>query len=249
MVKNVDLGRSLSVPFGSAGAPCVAAIAGTFDSLTQIGGTEPLSDMFFLSSTRGTGGDIGNFHSAWGVAFRYWAACAMTGRPESHDRLAAFSQGPAAHIESGVGGFPAANGANRRHHHSSLGTAAAPPQDREITSISFVTGGFLTAQTLFNRGPAASRTTTISCFSKPRPEICLDAEPRLRQNLVGRRLCWSSAGLGVEEWNLGPKDQRTSVEGILPGIKRFVFSYFRPRTGGRPARMCARSRSFLGQDS
>jgi len=44
-----------------------------------------------------------------------------------------------------------------------------------------------------------------------------------------RRQNWPAAVLverrsGVEEWNLGPKDQR-QVSKDLPGIKRFVFAY------------------------
>jgi hypothetical protein len=49
----------------------------------------------------------------------------------------------------------------------------------------------------------------------------LDAELR-QQNWPNAVLV--ERGLGVEEWNLGPNDQR-QVSKELPGIKRFVFSY------------------------
>jgi hypothetical protein len=96
-------------------------------------------------------------------------------------------------------------------------SAQLPPPRRPGNNVYLVSdGGFYRAD-LVQSDPLL-RDNDLILFS--RGDV-LDAE-LMRQNwtaavLVERRL-------GVEEWNLGPKDQR-QVSKDLPGIKRFVFSY------------------------
>jgi len=95
--------------------------------------------------------------------------------------------------------------------------AQLPKARRPGNNVYFISdGGFLPRRFVAN-GPAASRRRSL-LFSRG---AVLDAELR-QQNwpkavLVERRF-------GVEEWNLGPNDQR-QVSTDLPGIKRFMFSY------------------------
>jgi hypothetical protein len=167
--------------------------------------------VFFIFD-QGHGWGYRYFHSAWGVV-PILAACAMTARPGSNDRLAAFAG--AAAILNLVLVVPVQmmqiNGIVTRH------SAQLPPPRRPGNNVYFVRdGGFYRAD-LIQSDPLL-RADDLILFSAG---DVLDAE-LVRQNwptavLVGR-------GVGVEEWNLGPKDQRQESKD-LPGIKRFVFSY------------------------
>jgi hypothetical protein len=167
--------------------------------------------LFFIFD-QGHGWGYRYFHSAWGVV-PILAACAMTKRPESNDRLAAFAG--AAAILNLVLVVPLQMAQIDRiiTRHS----AQLPPPRRPGNNVYFVRdGGFYRAD-LIQSDPLL-RADDLILFSAG---DVLDAE-LVRQN-------WPSAvlverGLGVEEWNLGPKDQR-QVSKDLPGIKRFVFSY------------------------
>jgi hypothetical protein len=167
--------------------------------------------VFFIFD-QGHGWGYRYFHSAWGVV-PILAACAMTGRPESNDRLTAFAG--AAAILNLVLVVPLQMAQIERlitRHSSQL-----PPPRRPGNNVYFVRdGGFYRAD-LIQSDPLL-RDNDLILFSGG---DVLDAE-LMRQN-------WPTAvpverGLGVEEWNLGPKDQR-QMSKDLPGIKRFVFSY------------------------
>jgi hypothetical protein len=166
--------------------------------------------VFFIFD-QGHGWGYRYFHSAWGVV-PILAACGMTGRPESNDRLAAFA-GAAAMLNL-VLVVPVQmmqiDSVIVRH-------SAQLPAPRPGNNVYFVRdGGFYRAD-LVQSDPLL-RDNDLILFSGG---DVLDAE-LMRQN-------WPTAvlverGLGVEEWNLGAKDQR-QMSRDLPGIKRFVFSY------------------------
>jgi hypothetical protein len=166
----------------------------------------------FFVFDQGHGWGYRYFHSAWGV-IPILAACAMTTRPESSGSLAAFA-GTAA-ILNLVLVVPVQmmqiDCIIARH------SAQLPPPRRPGNNVYFISdGGFYLAD-LVQMDPLL-RADDLFLFSRS-PE--LDAELR-HQN-------WPTAVLversfGVEEWNLGPNDQR-QVWTDLPGIKRFVFSY------------------------
>jgi hypothetical protein len=167
--------------------------------------------VFFIFD-QGHGWGFRYFHSAWGVV-PILAACAMNSRPQPNDRLAAFAG--AAAILNLVLVVPMQmmqiDGIITRH------SAQLPPPRRPGNNVYFVRdGGFYRAD-LIQSDPLLRADDLILFSGGP----AQDAELR-RQN-------WPTAvlverGLGVEEWNLGPKDQRQVSKG-LPGIKRFVFSY------------------------
>ena len=148
------------------------------------------------------------------------AACAMTGRPESNNRLAAFAG--AAAILNLVLVLPLQMAQIDRiiTRHS----AQLPPPRRPGNNVYFVRdGGFYRAD-LIQSDPLI-RADDLILFSAG---DVLDAELVLQN--------WPTAvlverGLGVEEWNLGPTDQR-QISKDLPGIKRFVFSYSGPAPAG-----------------
>jgi hypothetical protein len=166
----------------------------------------------FFVFDQGHGWGYRYFHSAWGVV-PILAACAMNAKPESNERLAAFAG--AAAILNLVLVVPLQmiqmDGIITRH------SAQLPPPRRPGNNVYFIRdGGFYLAD-LVQMDPLL-RADDLFFFSRG---PVLDAELR-RQNwptavLVERRF-------GVEEWNLGPDDQR-QVSKDLPGIKRFVFSY------------------------
>ncbi len=168
--------------------------------------------VFFIFD-QGHGWGYRYFHSAWGVV-PILAACAMTARPESNGRLAAFAG--AAAVLNLVLVVPVQMMQIERiiARHS----AQLPEPRRPGNNVYFVhaPGGFYVAD-LVQSDPLL-RAEDLILFSRG-PE--LDAELR-RQN-------WPMAvlierGFGVEEWNLGPKDQR-QISKELPGVKRFVFAY------------------------
>jgi hypothetical protein len=166
----------------------------------------------FVIFDQGHGWGYRYFQSAWGVV-PILAACAMTSRPQSNDRLAAFAG--AAAILNLVLVVPVQlmqmNGIITRH------SAQLPPPRKPGNNVYFVCdGGFYRAD-LVQSDPIL-RDNDLILFSGG---DVLDAE-LVRQN-------WPTAvlverALGVQEWNLGPKDQR-QMSKDLPGIKRFVFSY------------------------
>ncbi len=179
--------------------------------LTQSAVVTFVGYIFFIFD-QGHGWGYRYFHSAWGVV-PILAACAMTARPESSGRLAAFA-GAAAMLNL-VLVLPLQmmqmDGVIARH------SSQLPKPRRPGNNVYFVRdGGFYRAD-LVQSDPLL-RADDLILFSGG---DVLDAE-LVRQN-------WPTAvlverGLGVEEWNLGPKDQR-QVSKDLPGIKRFVFSY------------------------
>jgi hypothetical protein len=178
----------------------------------------------FVIFDQGHGWGYRYFHSAWGVV-PILAGCALTGRSESNGRLAAFAG--AAAMLSLLLVVPyqmmQIDGIITRH------SAQLPKPRRPGNDVYFIraSGGFYIAD-LVQMDPLLGAQDLI-LFSRG-PE--LDAELR-RQN-------WSSAvlverGYGVEEWNLGPKDQRRSPKDS-PGSKRFVFAYsdHAPAAGSGP---------------
>jgi hypothetical protein len=178
--------------------------------LTQSAVLTLVGYVFFIFD-QGHGWGYRYFHSAWGVV-PILAACAMTGRPESNDRLAAFA-GAAAILNLALVvplQMAQIDGIISRH-------SEQLPPPRPGNNVYFVLdGGFYRAD-LVQSDPLL-RNNDLILFSGG---DVLDAE-LVRQN-------WPTAvlverGLGVEEWNLGPQDQRR-ISKDLPGIKRFVFSY------------------------
>lgn len=179
--------------------------------LTQSAVLTLVGYVFFIFD-QGHGWGYRYFHSAWGVV-PILAACAMTARPESNDRLAAFAG--AAAILNLVLVVPVQmmqmDGIITRH------SAQLPPPRRPGNNLYFVRdGGFYRAD-LIQSDPLL-RADDLVLFSAG---DVLDAE-LVRQN-------WPTAvrvesRLGVEEWNLGPRDLR-QISKDLPGIKRFVFSH------------------------
>lgn len=179
--------------------------------LTQSAALSFVGYLFFILD-QGHGWGYRYFHSAWGVV-PILAACAMNSRPPSNDRLIAFAG--AAAVLNLVLVVPLQmmqiDDIITRH------SAQLPPPRRPGNDVYFVRDGGFYCADLVQSDPLL-RDNDLILFSHG---DVLDAE-LIRQNwpaavLVGR-------GLGVEEWNLGPKDQR-QVSMDLPGIKRFVFSY------------------------
>ena len=180
--------------------------------------------LFFVLD-QGHGWGYRYFHSAWGVV-PILAACAMTSRPRSNDRLAAFAG--AAAILNLVLVVPVQM--MQMHAIVARHSAQLPPPRRPGNNLYFVRdGGFYRAD-LVQSDPLL-RDRDLILFSGGN---VLDAE-LVRQN-------WPTAvlverGLGVEEWNLGRKDQRQTSKDF-PTIQRFVFSYSgqAPSSGGVDAR-------------
>jgi hypothetical protein len=167
----------------------------------------------FVIFEQGHGWGYRYFHSAWGVV-PILAGCAMTGRSESNGRFAAFAGAAAVlnllivvpwqlmHIDTVI----------TRH------SAQIPKPQRPGNNVYFISadGGFYLAD-LVQVDPLL-RAQDLLLFSRG-PE--LDGELR-RQN-------WPTAelvvrGFGVEEWNLGPRDQRRPSP-YAPGIDSFVIAY------------------------
>jgi hypothetical protein len=189
--------------------------------LTQSAVTTFVGYVFFIFD-QGHGWGYRYFQSAWGVV-PILAACAMTARPESNGRLAAFA-GAAAMLNL-VLVLPLQmmqiDGIIARH------SAQLPKPRRPGNNVYFIhDGGFYLAD-LVQMDPLL-RAADLKLFSRG---PVLDADLR-RQN-------WPTAvlverGFGVEEWNLGPKDQR-QASNELPGVKGFVFAYSGPvSAGGAP---------------
>jgi hypothetical protein len=164
----------------------------------------------FVIFDQGHGWGYRYFHSAWGVV-PILAGCAMTARPESNGRLAAFAGAAAMlnlflvvpyqmmQIESIIA----------RH------SAQLPKPRRPGNNVYFIrdSGGFYTGD-LVQMDPML-REPDLLLFSRG-PE--LDAELR-RQN-------WPAAVLverknGIEEWSIGPRGVAEESTGSGP----FVFAY------------------------
>jgi hypothetical protein len=168
--------------------------------------------VFFIFD-QGHGWGYRYFHSAWGVV-PILAACAMTVRPEPSGRLAAFA-GAAAMLNLllVVPVQMMQIDAIITSHSAQL-----PAPRRPGNNVYFIhaPGGFYLAD-LVQSDPLL-RADNLILFSRGAE---LDAELR-RQNWPMARLVGRS--LEVEEWNLGPQDQR-QLSKDLPGAKRFVFAY------------------------
>jgi hypothetical protein len=174
----------------------------------------------FVIFDQGHGWGYRYFHSAWGVV-PILAGCAMAGRSESHGRFAAFA-GAAAILNLLIvvpWQLMHIDGVITRH------SAQIPKPQRPGNNIYFIRadGGFYLAD-LVQMDPLL-RGPDLLLFSRG-PE--LDRELR-RQN-------WPTAvlvarGFGVEEWNLGPKDQRRPSP-YAPGTDSFVFAYSDRAPGG-----------------
>jgi hypothetical protein len=177
----------------------------------------------FVIFDQGHGWGYRYFHSAWGVV-PILAGCAMAGRRESNGRIAAFA-GAAAVLNLLVVvpyQLTQIDGIITRH------SAQLPKAKRPGNDVYFVRAGGFYLGDLVQMDPLL-RSQDLILFSRGAE---LDAELR-RQNwptavLVGR-------GFGVEEWNLGPTDQRQTSKD-LPGTKRLVFAYSgrAPSSGGGP---------------
>jgi hypothetical protein len=167
----------------------------------------------FVIFDQGHGWGYRYFHSAWGVV-PILAGCAMTGRSESNGRFAAFA-GAAAVLNLLIvvpWQLMHIDGVITRH------SAQIPAPQRPGNNVYFIRsdGGFYLAD-LVQMDPLL-RGRDLLLFSRG-PE--LDSELR-RQNWPTAVL--AASGFGVEEWNLGPKDQRRPSP-YAPGIDSFVFSY------------------------
>jgi hypothetical protein len=166
----------------------------------------------FVIFDQGHGWGYRYFHSAWGVV-PILAGCAMTGRSESNGRLAAFAGAAAIlnllivvplqlmHMDSVI----------TRH------SAQIPKPQRPGNNVYFIRIGGFYLPDLVQMDPLL-RDQDLLLFSRG-PE--LDGELR-RQN-------WPTAvlvarGFGVEEWNLGPNDQRRPSP-YAPGVDSFIFAY------------------------
>ena len=175
----------------------------------------------FVIFDQGHGWGYRYFHSAWGVV-PILAGCAMTGRSESNGRLAAFAGAAAIlnllivvplqlmHIDRVI----------TRH------SAQIPRPQRPGNNVYFIPAGGFYLPDLVQMDPLL-RDQDLLLFSRG-PE--LDGELR-RQN-------WPTAvlvarGFGVEEWNLGPKDQRRPSP-YAPGTDSLVFAYSGRAPGGGP---------------
>ncbi len=180
--------------------------------LTQSAAVTFAGYVFFIFD-QGHGWGYRYFHSAWGVV-PILAGCAMTERPESNGRVAAFAG--AAAILSLVLIVPfqmsQIDGVISRH------LAHLPKPQRPGNNVYFIraSGGFYLAD-LVQMDPLL-RADDLVLFSRG---SALDAQLR-RQNWPTATLV--DRGVGVEEWNLGPKDQRREPK-KSSGIKRFEFAY------------------------
>ncbi len=180
--------------------------------LTQSAMATFVGYVFFIFD-QGHGWGYRYFHSAWGVV-PILAACAMTARPESNGRLAAFA-GAAAMLNLFLVvpvQMMQMDGIIARH------SAQLPKPQRPGNNVYFLraTSGFYLAD-LVQVDPLL-RAEDLVLFSRG---PMLDAELRRRN--------WPMAvlverGSGMEEWNLGPKDQRQASK-ELPGVKRLGFAY------------------------
>jgi hypothetical protein len=167
----------------------------------------------FFVFDQGHGWGYRYFQSAFGVV-PILAACSLASPPEANRRLAAFA-GAAAILN-----FLLVVPLQMMQIESIIARHAAqlPKPRRPGNNVYFIhlPAGFYLAD-LVQSDPLL-RSEDLVLFSRG---------PELDEQL--RRQNWPSAALveqrsGVEEWNLGPKDQRrTSTE--LPGIGRFVFQY------------------------
>jgi hypothetical protein len=183
--------------------------------LTQSAVVTFVGYVFFIFD-QGHGWGYRYFQSAWGVV-PILAACAMTARPESNERLAAFAG--AAAILNLMLVLPVQmmqmDGIITRH------SAQLPKPRRPGNNIYFVrvSGGFYLAD-LVQTDPLLRDQDLVLFSGGP----VRDAELR-RQNWPAAVLV--QRGSGVEEWNLGPQDQRHVSRG-MPGIRRFEFAYSDP---------------------
>jgi hypothetical protein len=167
----------------------------------------------FVIFDQGHGWGYRYFHSAWGV-IPILAACAMTGRAESNGRLAAFA-GAAAVLNLLVVvpyQLMQIDDIIARH------LAQLPAAPRPGNNVYFISapGGFYRAD-LVQMDPLLGAPDLLLFSRGPR----LDAELR-RQNWPDAVLV--ARDVGVEEWHLGPGDQRRAPPGSS-GAPRFVFSY------------------------
>jgi len=167
----------------------------------------------FVVFDQGHGWGYRYFHSAWGV-IPILAGCAMTGRSESNGRLAAFAGAVAilnflivvplqlTHISRDIS----------RH------SAQLPIAYRPGNNVYFIraAGGFYLAD-LVQMDPLL-RGQDLLLFSHGQ---AMDAELR-RQNWPGA--VQVARGFGVEEWNLGPTDQRRPSP-YAAGVNNFQFEY------------------------
>jgi hypothetical protein len=180
--------------------------------LTQSAVVTFVGYIFFIFD-QGHGWGYRYFQSAWGVV-PILAACAMTARPESNGRLAAFAG--AAAILNLILVLPVQmmqiDDIITRH------SAQLPKPRRPGNNIYFVSvpGGFYLAD-LVQADPLLRDEDLVLFSGGP----ALDAELR-RQNWPAAVLV--QRGPGVEQWNLGPQDQRHMSRDV-PGIRRFEFAY------------------------
>jgi hypothetical protein len=179
--------------------------------------------VFFIYD-QGHGWGYRYFHSAWGVV-PILAGCAMTGRSESNGRRLAAFAGAAALLNLLLVvpyQLMQIEGVIARH------SAQLPKPHRPGNNVYFVHAlrGFYPAD-LVQMDPLLRADDLILFSAGP----AMDAELR-RQN-------WPSAVLvdrtfGVEEWNLGPKDQRR-VPQDSAADKRFEFAYSNRASVGDPS--------------
>jgi hypothetical protein len=178
----------------------------------------------FFVNDQGHGWGYRYFHSAWGVV-PILAGCAMTARSEANGRRFAAFAGAAALLNLMLVvpyQLMQIEGVIARH------SAQLPKPHRPGNNVYFVRapGGFYSAD-LVQMDPLLRAEDLILFSAGP----ALDAELR-RQN-------WPSAALvgrafGVEEWNLGPTDQRRAFQGS-PADKRFEFAYSPRASAGDPS--------------
>lgn len=170
----------------------------------------------FFVFDQGHGWGYRYFHSAWGVV-PILAGCAIVGRPESSGRLTAFAGAAAILNLLLVVPYQLVQIDRIVVAHS----AQLPKPRRPGNDVYFVraSDGFYLAD-LIQMDPLL-RANDLILFSRG-PE--LDSELR-RQNWPAATLVEGTSA--VEEWNLGPEDQR-QVSADSPNVKRFHFSITDP---------------------
>jgi hypothetical protein len=167
----------------------------------------------FVIFDQGHGWGYRYFHSAWGV-IPILAGCAMSRRSGLNDRLAAFAGASALMSLFLIVPYQMTQIDSMISRH----LAQLPPLRRPGNNVYFigVPGGFYSAD-LIQMDPLL-RDQDLILFSRGAQ---LDAELR-RQNWPTATLV--ERGFRVEEWNLGPKDQRRSPLNSS-GSPRFEISF------------------------
>jgi hypothetical protein len=181
--------------------------------LTQSAVLTLIGYVFFVFD-QGHGWGYRYFHSAFGVV-PILAACGIASHTQASGRLLAFAG--AAAVLNLVIVLPVQM--EHIQHIIARHMAQLPPPRRPGSNVYFVragTPGFYLGD-LVQMDPLLRQPDLILFSPGPGEEAQMRRQNWPSTKLVARRF-------GVEEWYLGPTDQRRETAD-LPGIKRFVFSY------------------------